>query len=55
MSNFTTEQEFELIKFKQDIQKLSEREVKELLLQAFKDMMLQQNNFKAILKQHWGL
>lgn len=55
MSNLTTEQEFELIKFKQDIAKLNKEELQSLLIKAFKDLMVQQNSFKEILKQHWGL
>ena len=49
------EQEFELIKFRNDVLKLNEQEAKELLIQMYAQSMVRQNYFNQLLKTEWGL
>lgn len=49
------EQEFELVKFKSQIQNLTEKELKNLLVQMFAQSLVRQNYYNALLKVEWGI
>lgn len=49
------EQEFELVKFKSQIEHLSEKELKNLLVQMFAQSLVRQNYYNALLKVEWGI
>lgn len=53
--NLKTEQEFELVKFSNDVLKLNEQEAKELLIQMYAQSMVRQNYFNQLLKKEWGI
>lgn len=55
MSNLTLEQEFKLKRFTQEVNKLSEQQVKDFLVRKFEESMLQQNQYKELLAKKWGL
>ncbi|MGL5083423.1 MAG: NblA/ycf18 family protein [Microcoleaceae cyanobacterium] len=49
------EQEFELRSFAQRIQDISEIEAKELLRDLYKHKLVQENVFRYLLKDAWGI
>ncbi len=51
----TLEQEFSLMRFSEQVQKISREQAQELLVEQQKLMMLRNTLFQELLKQDWKL
>jgi hypothetical protein len=55
MSQLSINQELKLRLFTDNIKKLGEQELKELLIKMFRESMIQHNAYAEIIEKKWGL
>jgi hypothetical protein len=55
LSELPIEKQFELYRRQEDIRRMSTEEIKQNLLETYKEMLLQQNEYQEALKRRWNI
>lgn len=50
----TLEQQFNLKAFEHQIQDINREQAQDLLIHLYKQMLMQENCYKSLIKQQWG-
>ena len=53
--SLSLEQQFNIRSFEHQCEGASREQLKDLLLNMYKQMLLQENSYKALLKKEWGI
>jgi hypothetical protein len=55
LTTLSLEQEFNIRCFEQQIKLLSQQQSQEMLVNIYRQMLLQENSYKQLLKHQWGM
>jgi hypothetical protein len=55
MTKLTVEQQFSLRTFEIQVQQMSREQAQEMLVNLYQNMLVQENVYKKIVKEQWGL
>jgi len=55
MTKLTVEQQFSLKTFEIEVQQMSREQAQEMLVNLYQNIIIQENAYKKIIKERWGL
>ncbi len=53
--DLSLEQQFSIRSFEHQVKDMSQAQAQEFLVNLYKQMMLQENSYKTLLKHQWGI